>query len=212
MGRILLLLVAAGLLGGCAGLLPGQKQDPARTYLLAPAAPGAPGAIPAHGKLTILVSHPEAAAGYGTFRMAYLERDYRIDYFGYSEWVDTPAALIRPLLVGALRASGGFQAVTDDGRSVDADLRLDLVLLEIHQDFQERPSRGTVALRAQLIDLEGRRVVDTRTFRGTEPAPTEDAYGGVVAVNRVLTRLLPDVARFAVSAASKLKGGQGGRG
>ena len=187
---------------GCAGWLPGQKERPAETYVLAPQLPAAN--LRGRGP-TLLVSHPDAAAGYATFRMAYLERDFRLDYFGYSEWVDTPPAMLRPLLVEALRASGSFRAVTDDGRMVDPNLRLDTVLLAMHQDFRRRPSMGTVALRVQIVDLDRRRILDTRTFRGTAPAPSENPYGGVLAINRILAELLPDIARFAASQAAKRK-------
>lgn len=194
------ILLAAAVVAGCAGLLTGPEEPPIATYLLAfeAAAPERAGRGP-----TLGLAEPEAAAGYATRRMAYLERDYRVDYFAESEWVAAPADMLRPLLARALRATGRFGAVTEEGDGVDADLRLDILILHLHQDFRVRPSRGAVALRAELVDPSKRKVLASRLFEGEEPAQSEDAYGGVVAINRVLDRLLPQVAAFAAEAAGR---------
>jgi cholesterol transport system auxiliary component len=195
------MLLAAGLAGGCSGLLLGPQPAPVRTYLLAPQLPADPGAAPRGPAIT--VARPEAAAGYGTRRMAYVESDYRLDYFAENEWVDTPSNMLHPLLAKALRATGGFRAVAEDGQGVATDLRLDTLILEVRQDFRVRPSRGSVVLRAHLLDTKRRRLLATRSFEAEAPAPSDDPYGGVVAINRVLAELLREVADFAAEAASR---------
>lgn len=200
--RVLAVLLAASWLGGCSAILGPAERPPSR-YLFAPDLAEDQG-----GRGPILsVSLPGAAAGYGTRGMAYLERDYRLDHFAYSEWVDTPAVMLQPLLARALRARGGFEVVTEEeARGVSADLRLDLFIERVHQDFRVRPSVASVALRAQLVDPLRRELVAARTFSAEEQAPSDDPYGGVVAVNRVLARLLPEVADFAARAAAGIDG------
>jgi cholesterol transport system auxiliary component len=133
--------------------------------------------------------------------MAYLERDYRLDHFADHAWVDPPTVMLEPLLVQALATNPAFGAVSSDGRGIRADLRLDTVIEAFYQDFRTRPSRARVALRIRLVDTGSGRILATRLLEDSEPAPTEDAYGGVQALNRVLARLLPEVADFAASAA-----------
>jgi cholesterol transport system auxiliary component len=175
--------------------------------MLAPNLPSPDGAVSMHrgSGPTILVSRPQDAAGYATQRMAYLERDYRLDYFAEHEWVASPAAMLGPLLVKALRGGGAFAAVSDDASGISADLRLDTVVESLYQDFRTRPSQARVELRVQVVEPERRRILATRIFADTEPASSDDPYGGVVAVNRVLSRLLPKIADFAADTAGRLK-------
>jgi cholesterol transport system auxiliary component len=193
-------LLGAALLAGCGGLLLGPQPAPVKTYLFAPELPGGGGA--AMGGPAIALSPPEAAAGYGTRRMAYVESDYRLDYFAENEWVDTPSRMLHPLLTKALRATGRFRGVAEEGQGIATDLRLDTLILEVRQDFRRQPSRGSVRLRAHLLDTKGRRLLATRSFEAQAPAPSDDPYGGVVAINQVLAELIREVAEFAAEAAS----------
>lgn len=198
----LIVLMALILLSGCAGVLPGGPEQPTSTFVLDPDLPAAakPGAGP-----TVLVSPPDAAPGYATPRMAYLRERYRVDYYAYHEWVDTPGAMLAPVLAAALRGSGRFAGVVDDPRAAVPDLRLDVRVDHLHQDFRHQPSIGSVALTVRAVDLAQGSLLATRTFQAAEPAPSDDAYGGVVAVNRALSRLLPDVAAFAASQAKRVR-------
>jgi len=201
-------LVAAALLHGCTGVLPRAPEPPPMTYLLAPDLPRPDRVVRVQDEAgpTLLVSQPEAAAGFGTRRMAYLEQDYRLDQFADHEWVESPGAMLGPLLVSALRGNTAFGAVSEDARGISADLRLDTLIEVLYQDFRARPSLARVGLRVRLVDPNGRRVLATRVFSDTEIAPSDDAYGGVVAVNRILTRLLPQIADFAAETAVGLDG------
>ena len=55
-----------------------------------------------------------------------------------------------------------------------------------------------VTLRAQLVDLGTQRVVASRLFDIREAAPSEDAYGGVLAANRAVPRLLEELVAFCI--------------
>lgn len=203
-------LLSVGIVTGCAGMLPNPPELPPRTYLLT-ADPSGREAHPgkaARGELrslapTLAVSRPEAAAGYGSARIAYMEQDYRLDYYADHAWVDSPGAMLGPLLIEALRGSGAFAAVTEDARGVGADLRLDTVIESLYQDFRSRPNQARVQLRVRLVDPQGRSVLATRVFTDSQPAPSDDAYGGVVAANRVLARMLPEIAAFVAEAATR---------
>jgi cholesterol transport system auxiliary component len=191
-------LAAAALLASCSVLQP-PPPDAAHAYLLEPVlAAGAPRMK--HG-LVVAVSAPRALSGYDTPRMAYTERPHTLEYFAKNRWVDAPARMLAPLLAQALERSGGFSAVVTAPGAAAAQLRLDTELVRLLQDFDSRPSRIRIALRAQLLEVGERRVLASAEFEETENAPSDDPNGGVIAANRALARLLGRVAEFCASAA-----------
>jgi cholesterol transport system auxiliary component len=197
--RVFLLALAATWVSGCASLLPTpQGNEPVTTYLFAPELPAetsTTGRGPA-----VLVALPDARPGYATARLAYVKERYRLDYFAYHQWVDTPSAMLRPLLASALRGSKGVgTVVTGSGGGTAADFRLDTGILYVHQDFRTQPSRGAIALSVRIVDLRHGSVIASRTFEAAETAPADGPYGGVVAINRALSRILPEIAAFAAS-------------
>jgi cholesterol transport system auxiliary component len=197
--RLASALLLALLAAGCAEVptISVGKQT-ALTYALAPKLPE-PGER-STGKV-LVVSTPQAEAAYASARMVYVEHPFERNFFARNEWAAPPPAMLGPLLVRALDASGGFSAVLAGNRGVAADLRLDTELLALHHEFLTQPSRVRLTLRAVLVDLNARRVIATRTFDEQEVSPTDDPYGGVVAINRALGRLLDDLTTFCITAA-----------
>jgi cholesterol transport system auxiliary component len=189
--------IAAALLGACAAVQP-PEADHASTYVLE-AMPAA-GAPRPKGDLVLEVSMPRARPGFDTPLMAYTQRANALEYFAKNRWADTPARMLAPLIVQALDHSGGFRAVVQAPSLATAELRLDTELVRLQQDFSARPSRVQLALRAQLIDVDGRRVLASTEFEETEVAPSDDPYGGVIAANRALGRLLERLAKFCAEA------------
>ena len=192
-------LAAAALLAGCAMLQP-PPAETASVYLLN----ALPKVIPhrrVDGKLVLAVSAPRAQPGFDTEQMVYVRRPHEIDHFAHSRWADTPARMLAPLLVQALLQAGGFRAVVQAPSPVAADLQLDTELVRLQQDFSTRPSRIELTLRAQLIDLRHGRDLAARKFDVVEPAPRDDPYGGVLAANRALGRVLGQLAALCADAA-----------
>jgi cholesterol transport system auxiliary component len=184
---------AVALLAACTALQP-PEADRASTYVLE-ATPAA-GAPRPKRDLVLEVSVPRARPGFDTPLMAYTQRANALEYFAKNRWADTPARMLAPLLVQALDHSGGFRAVVLAPSLVTAELRLDTELVRLQQDFGARPSRVQFTLRAQLIDTGARRVLASAELDETEVAPSDDPYGGVIAANRALGRLLERLAEF----------------
>ena len=193
MNRSTLWIVSAVLLSGCAALPSPQVEAP-NIYVLE--ARPADRAIHTGGTLVLAVSAPRARAGFDTTRIAYVRQPHELDFFAKSRWADTPSRMLAPLLVQALEQRGGFRAVVQAPTAVAADLRLDTEFVRLQQDFSVHPSRADVSLRAQLVDLRSKRVIAAKEFAESENAPGEDAYGGVIAANRALQRLLARLADF----------------
>ena len=179
-----LLVLAAG----CGSLLP-KSTPPPQLYSLdgAPAAPAA--AAPASAP-TLMVHMPRAAAGFDSHRMIYVREPHRLEYFAHSEWVDSPARMLAPLMVATLGASGAFGAVVPASGAAAGDLGLETEIVRLQHDFGTVPSRVRFTLRATLVGGAARKVVAWREFDVSVPAPGDDPYGGVLAANLAVQAVL----------------------
>jgi cholesterol transport system auxiliary component len=138
------------------------------------------------------IAVPRARPAFDSARIVYVSRTYEIRFFSKSQWVDTPARMLAPLLIEAIGASRRFQPVRS-GAGVDAAFRLETEITALQQEFTVRPSQVRFGLRAQIVDVAEHRIVATRDFETVEEAPSDDPYGGVVAANRAVGRLLRDL-------------------
>jgi cholesterol transport system auxiliary component len=149
---------------------------------------------------TLLVSVPQAASGYDSQRIIYLRQAHGLEYFAHSEWIDTPARMLAPMIIATIQDSGTFRAVIPAPSSARGDLRLDTEIIRLHQDFRHTPSRVRFTLRARLIDGKTQHVVASHEFDDSSPAPSDDPYGGIVAANRVVRMILDELAVFCAQA------------
>ena len=199
------LLMAVLILFAAACSLPGKPQTQARqTYLLQGNASAA-AATGAASKpcLSLRVSTPVSAPGFGTARMAYSTQPQRLDYFAFHEWVDTPARMLAAMMENRLDASGLVGAVLTGSADVATDLRLDSELKRLQQDFNGADSMLTLEIKLSLVDVTGRRLLDAKTFSYTENA-SADPQAGVAAANRAAERFLADMTEFLMQSISHL--------
>ncbi len=195
-------LVPILLLAACS-VFPAPKAASQNIYVLE-AVPDIPAgrATQVKPELVLAVGMPRALPGFDTTRMAYVQQPYELDYFVTSRWADTPAQMLGPIIAQAMRQTHSFRAVVQVPGTIPTDVRLDIELVRLQQDFITRPSRMQLTLRAQLIDVRGKRLLASQQFDESETAASEDAYGGVVAANRLLQRVLGKLAEFCANASA----------
>jgi cholesterol transport system auxiliary component len=186
---LVLALAGALSLPGCSGLF-GSTSEPIQMYMFEPRAFEAP---PRNDSTIVLLISPIQSVGLDSRQMAYAMRPFERTYFVTSQWADTPGRMIEPLLVQAMEHSGMFNAVVDEASTVVADLRLEVHLLVMQQEFSTTPSRGRLVMRAQLSDLRDNRVMATRLFEESVQAPSDNPYGGAVALNLALEAVLDEM-------------------
>jgi len=164
--------------------------------------------------LTLIVNPPHAASGFDSQRILYVRTDHQLEYFAHSEWVDTPARMLAPLIVSAVERSGAYRAVVLTPSAAAGDLRLDSEIVRLQHEFGGKPggqpsagaqSRVRFTLRAYLVDNSTRRVLAWREFDTTEPSTSEDPYGGVIAANRAVQKVLQQLALFSAETARQRK-------
>ena len=153
----------------------------------------------------LAISPPRAAPGADSAAMAYVPKAHALDHYATHRWADTPARMLGPLLTRTLEDTGSFRAVVQASSGVQAALRLDTEIVQLRQSFLARPSRVEFTLRAQLVDVPGRRVLATRYVEAVQEAPSDDATGGVTAANAAVERALAQVAAFCVDASAELR-------
>lgn len=180
-------------LGACLG--PQTATEPARTFQLSldqnrearRSAADAP---------ILLVGTPQAEPGYDTTKMVYVKRPYEVEYYAVNQWAEQPTRMFGSLLIQFLGAAGQWRAVVPWPSAIHGDLRLDSYGFAVQQEFTQDPSVVRVRVRTQLVDVKESKILGTRSFEQVEPAPTQDAYGGVVAANRAVSALLDDIASW----------------
>lgn len=145
---------------------------------------------------TLSVNPPHAASGFDSPRIVYVREAHKLDYFAHSEWVDTPARMLAPLIVATIENSGAFRAVVMTPSAATGDLRLDTEITRLQHEFGSQPSRVRLTLRAYIVDNTTRQVLAWREFDETVVAASEDPYGGVVAANRAAQTVLEQLADF----------------
>lgn len=199
--RRISVLLCVGALGACSVLQPSKTEPPAFFALDAPptaarihAPDGAVRALP-----TLIITPPRAAAGFDGQRIIFVRHDHQLEYFAHSEWVDTPARMLGPLLASAMEGTGVFGAVVVTPAGAAGDLRLETEIVRLQHNFQGSPSRVQFTLRAFLLDDKTRRVLLWREFRGEAVSASEAPQGGVDAANTVVQTVLNELAQFVVT-------------
>lgn len=185
----LLVLTASGCLS------PRGDALPVHTYQLSVSADGGSDEgrpVPVDGPV-LLVSLPQAEPGFETQRMVYVRRRFELEYYAANQWAESPARLFSSLLVQSVGRTGGWRTVVALPSSIRGDYRLDVAGLAVQQEFLQQPSRVRMTLRSQLVDLKESRVVSTKTFEALAEAPSEDAYGGVLAANQATAAMLAQI-------------------
>jgi cholesterol transport system auxiliary component len=186
-------LVFTALLAGCSAL-PSPHVENAHLYLLD--AKPAVNMMQPKNKQVLAIGMPTARPGFDTPQMAYQRLPLELEYFTTHRWADTPARMLQPLMAQALEPS--FGAIVQTPGMLPADLRLDTELIRLQQDFTSKPVRIQLTLRAQLTDMKDKRVIAVKLFDESENTDSDDAYGGVIAANRALLRLLDQLTIFCI--------------
>ena len=195
--------VALAALGACSALQP--SATPATTYYAlsntSQPAPVVDKALPAPAPTaarvpTLLINPPHAAAGFDSPRIIYLREPHKLEYFALSQWVEPPARMLGPLLAAAIEKTGAFRAVVLMPGAAAGELRLDTDIIRLQHEFLTSPSQVRLTLRATLVDDKTRRVLAWQEFDAVEPASSEDAYGGVLAANRAVQKVVNQLASF----------------
>lgn len=197
---ILAIVLTLGLTG-CTGTLFASSEPAMKNYVLEARIEPRQAANSSGGVLVVAL--PRAQPGFNTQLIAYTETPLAIDYYTKSEWVDSPPMMLAPLVEDAIADTGVFQAVVIPPSPSPGDVRLEIDIIRLQQEFMTSPSQVRFTLRAKLFDVPTGDVLGTQLFEAVETAPSENAYGGVQAANRAVKRILEQLTDFVIASAPK---------
>jgi len=150
-------------------------------------------------KHSILISQPEAVAGYQTEQMLYIKKPFELSSFAHNAWISAPANMLFPLMLQSIQRSGYFYAVASSPTSDQTDYRLDTQLIELQQDFLKIPSEIRLTVKVVLSHVSDNQVIASRVLIQHVLCPMDTPYGGVIAANQAAERFTAELTRFVVS-------------
>ena len=147
---------------------------------------------------SLLISQPDAIAGYQTEQMLYTDKPFELSNFAHSAWISSPANMIYPLITQSLQHTHYFYAVASGPNADKTDYRLDTQLIELQQNFLTKPSTVALVASVVLTHVSNNRVVSSRIFSQHVTCLEDTPYGGVVAANKAVSAFTAQLTDFII--------------
>jgi cholesterol transport system auxiliary component len=192
MKKIIFLILLFSSLMGCSVLAPLSK--PPKTYLLNNVT--IENYTKSKSQKTLLVSQITSNSWLDTSHMAYQLNDNEINYFAENQWIAPPAELLQPIIINALISSNLYRAVVPAPFNGNYDQRLEIQLLEMQQNFIQKPSVYEMTLQVQLVDRVSQKIINSQRFHIIAPALTDNPEGGVIAADRAVEEFIAQLVQF----------------
>ena len=193
-----LFILTLPLMASCSALL--SKQPLQTTYYSLERTQSKPQTEPFlnndNGLPILIINTPKAAAGFDTQRIMYTRAPHQLEYFARNEWIDTPAQLLRPLMISAIEKTSAFNAVLTKQSVIASDLRLESEVIKLVQDFSTKPSHVQFRLRVSMIDNATQHIIAIQEFNERVNANTDNPIGGVLAANVAINQALDKLSIF----------------
>ncbi len=164
-------------------------KPPCETVALLPAEP--------LSSKVLKIATPKSTAAIMSRNLLYQQNELMQLPYAYSSWSDTPNNMLSFAFVSCVGKSVTFKSVLPSHSTAGADFLLESNLLEFyHHINSDGTSEGRVSMEFYLIDLNSNRVIATRAFSQRFDARTQNARGGVEALNSATTKLAQDLTRW----------------
>lgn len=184
MKQIALLLTIISLFTGCSVIRPAIHE-----YTILPSYTPMDNINPSVNG-TLKLSSTRCIASLSSTQFYYLKETSHIDAYLYSKWADTPSSMIDRALTSSLQNQHLFETLIPSTSSASADLTLESDLNAFYHRFHnDASSEGLIDITYRLINPKTKTTIASKRFIITEPSPSEDAKGGVIALNNATHNL-----------------------
>jgi len=122
-------------------------------------------------------------------------------FYQRAAWAATPTSQFTRILQGALLCTGAFSTVTQGLEPSSAELSLATEIQDFRHDDTSPPGVARITVHAELVELEMRSLLASKTFVAEEPLKSENAEAAVLALSKASRRVSKEIADWA--AASK---------
>ena len=145
-------------------------------------------------KKTLKVDQAFSDKLFMSLKMYYAQGEYKQYAYARSRWVQSPNDKITQGLTEYIRAMHLFKSVQNADSKTKNDFRLEINIEDFMQYFDENEKNSyvNVAVTCNLIDTVTHTVYKTKTFTVRIKAKSDDALGGVAALNEALNTLLKE--------------------
>ncbi|MBE0491762.1 MAG: membrane integrity-associated transporter subunit PqiC [Sulfurospirillum sp.] len=114
-------------------------------------------------------------------------------HYLYAKWSENFGTLFSRSLGEILYESGLFGTVFYESSKMNADLLLEMQILEAKQVVQDKQAKVQFSVRLHMIDQTDNHLIDSQVFRYTVLCESIDAKGAVRAYNVMMQKLGSDV-------------------
>lgn len=157
----------------------------------------APSPVESAAPYSLKIAPPKARPSLISKLFYYREGENKIGSYLYSQWVDTPAAMLDRLLYTSLQQNRLFNTTLSSGSSASGDLLLESMLHDFsHRIDNAGHSVGEIDITYTLIDTKTKKVIGSKRFTASSPAPSVDAQGGVIALDHAATHIIEQCAAW----------------
>lgn len=192
MKSVLPLLALALLLAGCINVGNGSTSPGIVYHVLKDPAPIAD-AAPLHAHApTLLVLDTTTGSFYDTEQLVFSRTPGTRGQYQFARWTERPGKRFADLMRARLDRMGSYQ-VAAAGGYVRGDLLLDTELVELYHDAASEPGHLRLVLRAELVDLRQRRLIERRVFVQQVPLARYDAASAVQSANQAVRQTLDEL-------------------
>lgn len=141
---------------------------------------------------TLLVLDTTTGSFYDTEQLVFSRSAGTRGQYQFARWTERPGKRFADLMRARLDRQGAWN-VSAAGGYVRGDMLLDTELVEFYHDAASEPGQMRLVLRAELVDLKHRTLLERRVFEQQIPLATYDAAGAAKASNQVVGRVLDDL-------------------
>ena len=183
------LLLMAGLLAGCGGIIPGSGA-PADLYTLTPknTFDDRIAAVP----WQLVVEEPSAAGGLQVQSIALRTKAIELQYFAAARWTERAPRMVQTLLVESFENSGKIVAVGRQTIGLRSDYNLKTELREFQAEYTgtNRPPTVHVRLSARLIQQPRREIIASENFDAQVVATSTSMEDVILAFDEALGKVI----------------------
>ena len=183
------LLLLAGLLAGCGGIIPGSGP-PASLYTLTPKSTfdESIAAVP----WQLVVEEPSAAGGLQVQNIALRTKAIELQYFAGARWTERAPRMVQTLLVESFENSGKIVAVGRQTIGLRSDFNLKTELREFQAEYAgiNRPPTVHVRMSARLIQQPRREIIASENFDAKVVASSTSMEDVILAFDDALGKVI----------------------
>lgn len=179
-------------LGGCTAVTGFGATAPPETYDLLASKPVALAKARRTG-FQLVVSEPSAVRALATDRILVKPGSENISYFPKAQWSDRLPSLLQTRLIESLSRSRRFAAVGGGNDRIEADVRLATDIRAFQIEVNGASAEAHISLFVKIFREKNGRIIASRNFETTVPAPKDNVQAAVAALNSGLQLVLAKI-------------------